>query len=228
MSARAAASGWAAAAQGPEAPGSREAISELGRAFKACLGAMRRMRGREQRCHEVLSDAQYGLLFGLRESGPMATRELALHADLSPASATEMLEGLAAAGLVCRERSEQDRRVVLTSLTEHGRRLLDERYARLSERLEAGLAGFSDRELRAAAAVLRGLAETFDSITPAGRDAAEAGQAAAEAGRAAAAEAGQAGTGASPAPAEALREAAEGLRAGSARHAAPAGAPPVQ
>jgi len=150
-------------------PERREAATELGRAFKQSVGAMRRMRGREQRCHEELSDAQYGLLFGLRESGPIATSELALLADLSPASATEMLEGLVAAGLVTRERSVQDRRVVLTSLTDHGRQLVDERHARFAARFEAGMAEFSDRELRTAAAVLHGLAAMFDGIRP-GRD----------------------------------------------------------
>ncbi|MHB1837181.1 MAG: MarR family winged helix-turn-helix transcriptional regulator [Solirubrobacteraceae bacterium] len=160
-----------AAVAGPsesgERPARREAAYELGRAFKQCVGAMRRMRGREQHRHEELSDAQYGLLFGLREAGPMATSELALLADLSPASATEMLEGLAAAGLVMRQRSEQDRRVVLTSLTEHGRELLDERHARFVARFEEGMAGFSDRDLRTAAEVLHGLAAMFDGIRPA-------------------------------------------------------------
>ncbi len=151
-------------------PSIREAASDLGRAFKACVGAMRRMRGREQRLHGELSDAQYGLLFGLRASGPLATSELALMADLSPASATQMLESLVAAGLVTRVRSEQDRRVVLTSLTEHGRELVDERHAQFAPRLEAALAEFSDEELRTSAAVLHKLGAMFEGISPGHED----------------------------------------------------------
>jgi DNA-binding MarR family transcriptional regulator len=147
----------------------REAATELGRAFKACMGAVRRLRGRETRCPGELSDAQYGLLFGLRDNDGLPTSELAALADLSPASATEMLEDLADAGLVSRVRSEQDRRVVLTSLTDRGRALVQERHDRFAPRYNAALAEFSDAELRTAAAVLEALRGIFDDIRP-GRD----------------------------------------------------------
>jgi DNA-binding MarR family transcriptional regulator len=151
----------------PPAPG-REAATELGRAFKACVGAVRRLRGRETRVHGELSDAQYGLLFGLMDHERLATGELACLADLSPATATGMLEGLEAAGFVLRVRSEQDRRVVFTSLTERGRALVEERHARLAPHWSAALADFSDEELRTAAAVLHRLRGMFDEIRPAG------------------------------------------------------------
>src|SRR5205823_2537202 len=109
------------------APEIRQAASELGTAFKGLMGAFRRLRGRETRHPHGLSDAQYTLLFGLRDHQALPSRELAGLADLSPATTTEMLDGLAQAGLVTRVRSEQDRRVVLTSLTEHGQALLEER-----------------------------------------------------------------------------------------------------
>ena len=64
------------------------------------MAAVRRLRGRESHRPGELSDAQYSLLFGLRESDAVRTSELALAADLSPASTTEMLDSLAAAGLV--------------------------------------------------------------------------------------------------------------------------------
>ncbi len=148
-------------------PAMRDAASELGRAFKGCLGAVRRLRGRETRVHGELSDAQYGLLFSLREQTTLPTSELACLADLSPATATGMLDGLAAAGLVSRVRSERDRRVVLTSLTEHGEALVEERHARFAPRFSAALAEFSDAELRTAAAVLDRLHGMFDELKPA-------------------------------------------------------------
>ena len=58
-------------------------------------------------------------------------RELALTADLAPATVTQMLDSLEAAGLVERGRSQSDRRVVLISLTERGAGLVAARRARL-------------------------------------------------------------------------------------------------
>jgi DNA-binding MarR family transcriptional regulator len=75
-----------------------------------------------------------------------------------------MLDGLAAAGLVRRVRSEKDRRVVLTSLTEPGHARLEARHAKFAPRWNAALAEFSDDELRAAAAVLNRLHTLFDEI----------------------------------------------------------------
>ncbi len=142
----------------------RAAAAELGAAVKGCLGAVRRVRGRESRSRDALSEAQYSLLFGLRDRRQLRLGELACQADLSPATATQMLEGLAMAGLVRRVRSEQDRRVVLTSLTERGAALLEERHRRLAPRWEAALAGFSDQDLRTAAAVLHRLHAMLDEV----------------------------------------------------------------
>jgi DNA-binding MarR family transcriptional regulator len=141
-----------------------EAVVELRRSFKGALAALRRMRGREGHTHGGLSDAQYGLLFCLREHEALSAREIALASDLSPASTTEMLDGLAEAGLVERTRSERDRRVVLTRLTENGRRLVEERAAAFEPRFTAALERFSAEELQTAAAVLGGLREFFDQV----------------------------------------------------------------
>ena len=146
--------------------GMRPAAQELGRAFKSCQSAVRRMRGRENRAHGELSDAQYGLLFNLVDHEALPTSELACLANLSPATATGMLDGLVAAGLVERTRSEADRRVVLTALTEHGRALVNARHSQFAPRFAAALAEFSDDELRTAAAVFDRLGAMFDEIRP--------------------------------------------------------------
>ena len=111
-----------------------------------------------------LTDAQYSLLFCLRDQSQMSVRDLAEAADLSPASVTEMLEGLAAAGLVERHRSDRDRRVVLTSLTESGRGLVEERRARFEPRLRAALEPFGEHDLLTAAAVLDRLRDMFEDV----------------------------------------------------------------
>ena len=145
-------------------PDRRQAAEQLARSFKGSMAAVRRLRGRESHRPGELSDAQYSLLFGLRESDAVRTSELALAADLSPASTTEMLDSLAGAGLVTRVRSEQDRRVVLTSLTERGRELVEERRARYEPRWLAALEDVSERDLLAAADVLDRLRGLFDEL----------------------------------------------------------------
>lgn len=141
-----------------------EALEALGRSFKGAIAAVRRMRGRETHRPGELSYAQYSLLFGLAHGGRMSARELALAADVSPATATEMLDALAAAGLVERVRSETDKRIVFTSLTPRGEALVEERRARFEPRWQAALARFSEAELRSAAAVLDALRGMFDEV----------------------------------------------------------------
>ena len=141
-----------------------DAGQHLARSFKGAMAAVRRLRGREIHRPGELTDAQYSLLFCLRDQSQMSLRDLAEVADLSPASVTEMLEGLAAAGFVERQRSDRDRRVVLTSLTDNGRVLVEERRARFEPRLRAALEPFSEDELVVAAAVLDRLRAMFDEI----------------------------------------------------------------
>jgi len=140
------------------------ALEQLGRSFKAATASVRRLRGRETHHPGELSYAQFSLLFSLSEGGERSASELAFAADLSPATATQMLETLAAAGLVTRVRSKDDKRVVLTSLTERGSALVAERRARFEPRWRRTLSGFSTDELMIASAVLERLREVFDDL----------------------------------------------------------------
>jgi DNA-binding MarR family transcriptional regulator len=135
---------------------------DLGRAFKAAMAAVRRLRGRETHRPGDLSYAQYSLLFSLAGGGVRSARELAELADLSPATVTQMLDHLAAAGLVTRVRSDEDKRIVLTSLTERGCEVIEARRASMEPRWRAALTEFSDAELQTAAAVLDRLRELFE------------------------------------------------------------------
>ena len=144
---------------GPETP-----HAQLGAAFKRAMVAVRRLRGRETHRSEQLSYAQYGLLFGLAGMCERSARDLAEHADLTPATVAQMLESLETHGLVTRTRSEQDRRVVLSSLTERGEQLVAERHAQMEPRWRAALDGFDDTELIVAARVMDRLADYFDAL----------------------------------------------------------------
>jgi DNA-binding MarR family transcriptional regulator len=141
-----------------------ETLDAFGRAFKAATASLRRLRGRETHRPGELSYAQYGLLFGLVDGVPRSLRDLALVAEVSPATAVEMLDSLEAAGLVERTRSAEDKRVMLTVLTERGRALIDERRARYEPRWRAALEQFSDEELLTAAAVLERVRIMFDEL----------------------------------------------------------------
>ena len=136
---------------------------QLGLAFKSAMAAVRRLRGRETHRPGALSNAQYGLLFSLggRE---MSTRELADAAALSPATVTQMLEGLEAHGLVRRLRSVEDKRVVLTALSGQGREVLERHRARVEPRWRAALDEFTPEQLTTTAAVLTRLARHFDDL----------------------------------------------------------------
>ena len=138
---------------------------QVGLAFKRAMAAVRKLRGRETQRIGQLSYAQYGLLHGLSGRHECSARELAEHTDVSPATVAQMLEHLEAAGLVARTRSEHDRRVVLSTLTERGAAIVAERQRHMEERWKEALGDFSDEELAAAARVLQRAADMFDSLS---------------------------------------------------------------
>jgi len=158
---------FAAAASGSqESPGGehRAAVSAFALSFKTAMGAVRRLRGRESHRPGELSYAQFGLLFGLAERGELPASELAALADVAPATATPMLDHLAAEGFVARTRIERDRRIVLVSLTERGLELVGTRRARYEELWARELADFSVSELQTATRVLARAAGVFVEI----------------------------------------------------------------
>lgn len=141
-----------------------EPLERVGASFKAAMAAVRRLRGRETHRPGELSYSGYGLLFGLAKGDALSARELAEMAELSPATVTQMLDHLAAMGLVERSRSHVDKRIVLTSLTDRGREVVEARRCRMEPRWRAALGEFSDDELLAAAAVLDRLALLFEEL----------------------------------------------------------------
>jgi DNA-binding MarR family transcriptional regulator len=100
-------------------------------------------------------------LLGLAQRGECSASELAGLADVAPATATQMLDHLAAGGFVERVRSERDRRIVFVSLTARGSELVATRRARYEAVWTRELAAFSLAELRAAAAVLERAGAVF-------------------------------------------------------------------
>jgi MarR family transcriptional regulator, organic hydroperoxide resistance regulator len=138
---------------------------QVGTAFKRAMVAVRRLRGRETQRIGQLSFAQYGLLHGLSDRCECSARELAEQTNLSPATVTQMLEHLEAAGLVTRTRSEQDRRVVLSVLTDRGAAIVAERQLVMEARWTDALQEFSEADLAAATKVLNRVADLFESLS---------------------------------------------------------------
>lgn len=98
-----------------------------------------------------LTSPQLGVLEALHHVGPLSLGELAEKLLVTGGNITYVMDRLEAQGLVYRERSRQDRRVVEARLTEEGRRVVEEYFPlhahhvrELTEVLEPG----ERRELR--------------------------------------------------------------------------------
>lgn len=92
-----------------------------------------------------LTPSRYGVLAALHESGPLSPKVLAARILRSPGNLTLVLENLDRDGLVKRVSDPKDRRRIIVSLTETGRKLvakvqpghrrrIDEAMKRLTER----------------------------------------------------------------------------------------------
>jgi DNA-binding MarR family transcriptional regulator len=146
------------------APEREATLEELREALMALFGAQRRLRGRDARIEGGLSFAHYPLLSALAREGPLSAGQLAAGAGLTPATVTQMLDTLAAAGLVERSRSSADRRVVTTRLTAEGRDRVERKEAELIEKWRTALAGFDADELAAATRVVTRLGDYMDRL----------------------------------------------------------------
>ncbi len=142
-------------------------LMALGQAFRHLFRAVSRMRGRDTHlAGGEISHAQFELLIELDERGELSAGELALAARISPASVTQMLDGLAESGHVERTRSESDRRVVLARLTPRGRARVQAKRAAWRERWERALTDVTPREMRAATKVMERLGGVFSEEPP--------------------------------------------------------------
>ncbi|HWX44365.1 MAG TPA: MarR family transcriptional regulator [Solirubrobacteraceae bacterium] len=138
-------------------------LVELGRAFRGVFRSLNRLRGRDTHLGGTeLSHAQCELLFELEEHGELSAGELAVAAQLTPATVTQMLEHLARAGHVERARQERDKRVVVSRLTPHGRQAIEAKREKWQGRWEQALADVDAEELRAATRVLTRLRAVFE------------------------------------------------------------------
>ena len=101
-----------------------------------------------QLAEQGLTYVQWLPLYKLMLQEGATTASLARELAIDPGAMTRSVDRLVAKGLVRRERSQQDRRVVHLELTAEGRSAAQRVPAVLSEVLNAHLHGFSDAEWR--------------------------------------------------------------------------------
>lgn len=127
---------------------------DFNEAWEAFVLAIRRSQARAQPAEE-LALSQYFLLKPLEGGRAVPLCDLADSAGIAGPTATRVIDGLERGGDVRRQRSTEDRRTVLVSLTARGRRRLakkrrqlENRRAHLYEQLDPDEREQSERLLR--------------------------------------------------------------------------------
>jgi DNA-binding MarR family transcriptional regulator len=154
----------------PTASGVRPADSDADlEAFSEALAefmrAVRRARGRIAVASDPaeLSLSQFHVLDALeRSGGPLQVGELALGAGVAPPTVTRMLAALESNGLVVRDRSDADRRVVHVALTAPGQAALDAKRTQVQAWRRAAFTALSAAEREQAAQLLTKLAASIE------------------------------------------------------------------
>lgn len=143
-----------------------EALAAVREEFGCLMGAERRLRGRDQhrKAEDGLTIAQVRALFALDRNEAATAGEIAETARLSPASVTAMLDELERDGIVTRVRSDADRRRVHVLLTDEGQAVLKKRRRIWLDRWQAALEDVPERDLDAAAGVLRRITGLLDEL----------------------------------------------------------------
>jgi DNA-binding MarR family transcriptional regulator len=137
-------------------------LAAFAEAFDDFVRAAKRARARVEP-DAALTTSQYDLLCPLLAS-PHGLRELARAAGVSAPTATRMIDGLGARGLVTRERDADDRRAVRIALTPDGQEAVEHRREAMHGRRRALFDQLSPGEHRAAAQVLARLAAAYERV----------------------------------------------------------------
>ena len=93
-----------------------------------------------------LSQHQHAILCCLAEFGPSAQRDVAARLGLDSGDLVAFLDGLQQAGLIGRDRDQQDRRRQILTLTASGRRLLNKADKLLDDDAQGALSTLSANE----------------------------------------------------------------------------------
>ncbi len=145
----------------PTAPGHHAESSEgllLESLFNASRAFRHRLRPELER--QNLTSPMFWGLHQLVLDGPMSVGRIAGQCVVTPANVSAAVERLRSAGLVVRQTSREDRRVVLLRPTARGRAVHREVWSRMARVFLAALGGVPSADLATTAEVLRRLAGT--------------------------------------------------------------------
>lgn len=109
-----------------------------------------------------LSPAQFLVLRTLAASGPMPTSELANELAISCSAATMLCDPLESAGWLARAREAADRRVVVLTLTEAGKKRLAAAEAKRQAAIQRRLALLGETRVQQLLSLLQDWAQTFE------------------------------------------------------------------
>ena len=146
-------------------PTASPSTTALEDALAAFFRAARRARGRanQRTSEDGLSLAQWHLVEPLLD-GPQPAARLAEAADVSPPTASRVLEGLVGRGWVTRVADPSDRRVAMVELTERGRALALEKRREVRRALRQIVAAVDPDERDRAAVLLGRLAAVVEEL----------------------------------------------------------------
>ena len=150
--------------QAPSPPASAEDFLV---AFETMAQAVRRARGAValQDTPGRLTLSQYSLLLPLSSSDTARVSDLAAGAGIAPSTASRILDALERRAIVCRARSEEDRRGVTVTLTDHGRTTLDQQHEWMRGRQLEFFDGLPIEEQKLVSDLLVRLAALIDELS---------------------------------------------------------------
>jgi DNA-binding MarR family transcriptional regulator len=150
-------------AQAPSPPANAEDFLV---AFETLAQAVRRARGAvAQDTPGRLTLSQYSLLVPLSSADTARVSDLAAGAGIAPSTASRILDALERRAIVTRARSEEDRRGVTVTLTDHGRSALDLQHEWMRTRQLQFFDGLPGEERELVSDLLVRLASLIDELS---------------------------------------------------------------
>src|ERR1700759_1225716 len=139
-------------------------------AFETFAEAVRRARGVSADHPGHLTSSQYALLRTLADRDGARVSDLAGQAAVTPSTATRILDALERRAIVCRTRSENDRRGVTVTLTDAGRAALHRQDAWMQGRQGAFYAQLPGYERALAPDLLLRMSALIDELAAGPQD----------------------------------------------------------
>ena len=136
-------------------------LMEALRAYVKLLRASKAVLGRIEKrlAQDGLTATQIGVLEGILHLGPLTQRDLGRKVLTSAGNMTDVIDKLAARGLVTRTRTRapRDRRSVIVDLTPAGRALIEGVFPQHANDIASAMAGLNSAELATLETLLRKL-----------------------------------------------------------------------